>query len=252
MTERFQTEYGLLVSDLEHGGVITSLVLGEKELLRAPYISPNGSLRGGMPIMFPNAGELSGGLYPELPRHGFARNQAWKKIHSDDKNTFIQELISSDETKKIFPHDFTLQLAIKFENKNFLTISQMVINTGDSAMPIAMGLHPYFQISHDGKKNIVWDEKLAVVRERYTEWVEQGETVIIDNPGTFTVEIPNLGTLRIECSPEYRKLWIWSEPNSDFVCIEPAMRDVNGLVDDPEMVAPGATFVATMKISILR
>ena len=49
------------------------------------------------------------------------------------------------------------------------------------------------------------------------------------------------GTLIIDLSPEYKKIWIWSMVGKDFICIEPIMRDAGGLIENPENIPPKKT-----------
>ena len=64
------------------------------------------------------------------------------------------------------------------------------------------------------------------------------------------VQIPNLGKLTFKVSPEYKKIWIWSQPGKDFICIEPVMRDVGGIIDDPEKVKSNQKFSANLNLSL--
>ena len=60
------------------------------------------------------------------------------------------------------------------------------------------------------------------------------------------VIIPDLGTLIIDASKEYEKIWIWSIPEKDFICIEPVMRDEGGLVNNPQKIDPKEIFNASV------
>ena len=49
----------------------------------------------------------------------------------------------------------------------------------------------------------------------------------------------------MEISSEYKHILFWSKgPGEDYICIEPVMRPVGGLIDDPALVAAGKTLVA--------
>ena len=63
--------------------------------------------------------------------------------------------------------------------------------------------------------------------------------------------IPSLGTISINTSVEYKKIWIWSLPGKDFICVEPVMRDINGLIDDPQVVEPNKTFTAKVNFKLI-
>ncbi|MDY1035366.1 D-hexose-6-phosphate mutarotase [Enterobacteriaceae bacterium RIT714] len=84
---------------------------GEEEglwLSAATSFKKGAAIRGGVPICWPWFGPAA---QQGLPAHGFARNQQWTlKTHQEDDNgvklTF--ELQSNDETRQLWPHDFTL------------------------------------------------------------------------------------------------------------------------------------------------
>ncbi|MGL4428785.1 MAG: D-hexose-6-phosphate mutarotase [Silvania sp.] len=66
------------------------------------------AIRGGVPICWPWFGPAA---EQGLPSHGFARNLPWTlKNHSEDNSgvALTFELQSSDETRQLWPHDFTL------------------------------------------------------------------------------------------------------------------------------------------------
>ena len=64
------------------------------------------------------------------------------------------------------------------------------------------------------------------------------------------VHIPTIGTLILTASPEYKKIWFWSKPDSDFICIEPVMRDEGGIVNDPCLIAPSETYSASLSVAL--
>ena len=71
------------------------------------------AIRGGVPICWPWFGPAA---KQGLPAHGFARNQQWTlKAHNEDDNGAVLtfELHSNDETRKLWPHDFTLYARFK-------------------------------------------------------------------------------------------------------------------------------------------
>jgi len=236
----------------ERGGIITSIVLAGREILfmnRETFGNPEKNVRGGIPNLFPFSGPATDGIrerYPELTRqHGFARNaDAWTCVPLPDGRRGFRETLASDSaTRSVFPFAFEYASEGEFSDDSALTIRQVVSNTGAEPMPVSMGLHPYFAAVHDRRRDVRFDfpggERVA---REYGHWTNGGTTKI-DNPGALAVGIPGLGTIRMEVSPEYRKVFVWSEgPEDDYVCIEPVMRDDGGLVADPEMIPPGATF----------
>ena len=243
----------------ERGGIVTSIKLQGVELLyldQETFDDGAKSVRGGIPILFPNAGPLTEGSGYTLKQHGFARTSSeWKYSATDDG--FVEALQSDDLTREQFPYDCTTQLRGVFEDNGSVTLQQSVLNReAGKEMPVSMGLHPYFRVPNDQKRNIHFDfpggEQVAA---RFDEW-SNDTMVSIDNPkandpdAMLRIMIPGLGTLVFDVSPEYQKIWVWSLPGKDFICIEPVMRDPNGLVDDPQMVKPNEVFTASMNIRL--
>jgi galactose mutarotase-like enzyme len=243
----------------EHGGIVTSLVLNKKEIFyfdEETFKNKKESTRGGIPILFPNMGELNSDLlYPNLKRHGFARDLEW--IIEDKEFGFKETLSSSPETKKAYPFNFSLTVTGEFKDDGTFILNQEVYNKEENKeLPISMGLHPYFKVPSGEKKNIKFNfEGGKYIEEQINSW-GNGETLIIDNPKVINseevieIDIPTLGTLIIDISPMYKKIWVWSMPGKDFICIEPAMRGTNGLIDSPHMVEPNGKFKASFSIKL--
>ena len=244
----------------ERGGIITSIKFKGKEILYldgATLQDPKVNIKGGIPILFPNAGPLpEDSQYPNLKQHGFARDSSkWKTEKSG--NGFKETLISSEETRKMFPYDFSFSIDTSFEEDGSFTINQEVKNLKeDEELPLSMGLHPYFKIPQDKKGEIKFNfEGGKFIEEQVAIWAN-GKAVSIDNPrvkdpnAVIKVVIPGLGTLAIDASPEFKKIWIWSMPGKDFVCVEPVMRDKGGLVEDPEKIEPRKIFRSRVNLSL--
>lgn len=240
----------------QRGGHIAWLKLHNKDILRADpmgLLNPKGKIRGGMPILFPNAGKAEG-----LPQHGFVRDSnKWTHSVAPDGQSFTEFLHSDEETEKIFPYKFIFEVGGRFERDRFI-VSQSVQNLSDRDMPVSFGLHPYFPVNSADKSKIKFNfaggEELE---RRRDEWMN-GKAVSINNPkkhalnAEMRISIPGLGELVLEASDEYQKIWVWSEPGQNFICIEPVMRDSNGLDDDPQMVAPSKFYSAYFSIELER
>ncbi len=245
----------------ERGGIITSLKLHGVEALyldTKTFVDPKVNVRGGVPILFPNAGPLEGerSPYPALKQHGFARTSAWTAERVEGAG-WSERLVSDDETKQVFPYDLELRMKGELRDDGSVVLVQEVTNREtDREMPVAMGLHPYFWVSNDKKKDI----KFAFPGGKYIEdnvekWAN-GEMVSTENPkvndpdAVLRIEIPGLGTLVMDVSAEYQKIWVWSLPDKDFICIEPVMRNIGGLISDPEMVKPGETLSGRVSLQL--
>ncbi len=104
------------------------------------------AIRGGVPICWPWFG-----AHPSdssLPNHGFARISLWTHVKTEeiDKShtKIILELKSSEETLKLWPHNFELQLEILMSDR--LELSLITNNTGSEPFVITQALHTYLLI----------------------------------------------------------------------------------------------------------
>ena len=245
----------------ERGGIINSLKLEGKEVLyldEETFKDIYTNVKGGIPILFPNAGPLDENcIYPKLEQHGFARKLKWQKESINDG--FKEMLEANEETRKIFPYNFRLSQVGKFENDGSFTFSQEIENNEENKeLPISMGLHPYFKVPYNEKNNIKFNFEGGKEIEEKVEIWSNGKAISIDNPkikdngATLEVTIPNLGKLLIDVSEEYKKIWIWSMTNKDFICIEPVMRDKNGLIENPEKVQPKAIIKSKVNFKLIK
>jgi len=239
----------------ERGGIITSLKLKGKEILyldEETFKNTDENVKGGIPILFPNAGPITeSGGFPNLKQHGFARNSKWQTEKIE--NGFREMLSSNEETKKMYPYDFQFYFTGEFKEDGSFILNQEIENMrNDKDLPLSFGLHPYFKVSNKDKKNIRFNFEGGKKIEEQLEIWANGKAVSIDNPklknkdAVLEIEIPSLGKLTINPSTEYKKIWVWSMPEKDFVCVEPVMRDKDGLIDDPEKVKPNETLKASV------
>ena len=75
------------------------------------------NVRGGIPILFPNAGPVDSSKYPNLKQHGFARDSSkWKSVWSLDG--FKETLESDKDTLASYPYNFSLLMEGKFSKRS--------------------------------------------------------------------------------------------------------------------------------------
>lgn len=230
----------------ERGGIITSIMIDNTEIL---YPDPNNfqseKIRGGIPIMFPNAGPDEEGL----PQHGFARDSKWEVVKNDG-GELVGVLEVDKKTQEIFAHDFRLEMRMRVEQDGSVSLLQKVSNKSEGDfMPISMGLHPYFPVAEQQKKEFLSD---LIGKEKagnsLGEWLG-GEAISIDNPGILTLPLSEKFNLRMKISQEYKKIWLWTLPGQDFVCVEPVMGDVGNIRNNPTLVSSEKPFIAWVNFS---
>ena len=263
----------------ERGGIITSLKLDGKEILymdEERFNDPDKSDRGGIPILYPMSGPpTKEGPFSKLNQHGFARDSKFWTVEKNEDNELIEVLKSNKETEEIFPYDFELRMKAEMGEEGDITLTQEVKNMGTNEMPVSMGLHPYFNIPEGNKNKIKFDFNGGEdIENDFQDWLENSDRKDendflrrIDNPNylekkddseegdyknELKISISNTETIVINVSPEYQKIWIWTERDKDFICVEPVMRDNQDgeIVNGPEMVKSDEIYSANMNIRL--
>ncbi len=133
------------VQCLLEGAMLHSLVKDEVEYL---WQGDKKYWAGQAPVCFPITGVLRDskavafGKPCEMKRHGIARINPFE-IREQGANfvSFIQN--SSEETKKAFPFDYSLEIRYTVL-KNSVTTRYTVKNTGKDRLPFVIGGHPAF------------------------------------------------------------------------------------------------------------
>jgi len=113
----------------------------------------------GIPILFPFPNRVRDGVFTfqgetytvSPPRHGFVRDKPWRVEDSGASDEEGAWLVSSFEAESYaeqilrqFPFPFRLEVTYKlFEGR--LSMGTLVINKGDTDMPVGFGIHPYFR-----------------------------------------------------------------------------------------------------------
>jgi galactose mutarotase-like enzyme len=241
----------------ERGGLITSVVIQGVELLYLDHdvalADTSAKIRGGIPTLFPNAGGLPDTGVPEnlrhLKKHGFAReSNKWR--HMTRKNEFVEGLKSDRETWDVYPFSFSLQIFGSFRDGSFM-IEQLDTSHSDDSMPVSMGLHPYFRVPGGDKRAIEFRFPGGeIIKDRQEEWMN-GKAVSIALPEeAMQVLIPGLGLLRLRAAEAYRRLWVWSQPGKNFICLEPVMRDGGGIVTNPVLLNRNEAVMGRFRIGL--
>jgi galactose mutarotase-like enzyme len=200
------------------------------------------------PILFPIVGTLKNNSFHHnemeyhLSRHGFARDMEFELIDAKE-NSATFSIQSSEETLKIYPFEFELQLIYTLD-KNNLFIAYKVINKGKSTMPFSIGAHPAFALPNQFKNYAIAFEK-----EEKLEYYLLEDDLISNNTKQLEVDnkqIPltydlfendalifktlksnsltilenEIPILRVHFK-DFPSLGIWTKMNAPFLCIEP-------------------------------
>jgi len=102
------------------------------------------------PVLFPIVGGLKNNSYQyngknyQLPRHGFARDMEFAvTAQEEDSITFIHN--SNEDTLAKYPFHFSFSLRYSLE-KNKLSVSYIIENTGTENLLFSVGGHPAFKV----------------------------------------------------------------------------------------------------------
>jgi galactose mutarotase-like enzyme len=242
----------------ERWGVITSIRIHDTELLYQGMLADTlhdmtKSVRWGIPILFPNAGFLTDEekiqSWYTLPQHGFARTNEWN-ILQESHNSITQSLSSSD-VPDMFGYEWTWDI------KNTITLSDewieliySIANNSDNELPVSFGLHPYWNIPLWDKSAIEWNFAWGdIIASDIENWSTGGTTRIdVPSDGIVSFTIPWVGTIELQLSREFRRLWVWSLEGRDFVCVEPVMWDDRNIVKNPIRIPVGGKSESWVKI----
>lgn len=164
-----------------------------------------------------------------------------------------------------FPHE--LRIEMRVEAATF-EVATTIVPTGDRAVPITFGYHPYLRVPGPRREDI----RLVLPRRRHVELddrelptgasrAEDGEDAPLGD--RVFDDLYELGDERalslagerrrvtLELGDGYRYAQVWAPPGSDYVCLEPMTAPVNALVDGGyELVSPGRSFTATFTLRI--
>ena len=138
-------QYGIAEISLLGANVLSYKPTGHSEVIFRPAkrdYNRGESLHGGIPVCWPQFGNR---FSKELPQHGFARIMPFSvkaTEYSEDMTEVTLSLKGDDETKKLWNHDFELEMKVSVSMK--LNIRLTTTNTGDEPFEFSCGFHPYF------------------------------------------------------------------------------------------------------------
>jgi galactose mutarotase-like enzyme len=252
------------------GGMITRFDVGDRPVMfldEASLVDTTKNVRGGNPVLFPSPGPLAGdkfsraGRSGSMKQHGFARNRAWTVVETTARETTLQ-LASDDETRAQYPWDFVARLRYALSGTK-LTVETRVENKGDTAMPYALGFHPYFHLQDGEKKNAriptdakrAWDnvtKKMIDVTGPIDLTVKEVDLHLIDHSTSSATLDRGEDRIVLSGDPEFRRWVVWTLAGKDFVCLEPwtAAADALNTGDRLTELAPGESKTMTVTIAL--
>lgn len=235
----------------ERGGMVTAFHADGEDVLfmnEATLFDLTKNVRGGIPVLFPIAGQLTNkqyqwnGMTYSMANHGLIRTRALAVAEktADEKHAALTvSFHSSEETRASYPFNFELLLTYELTNGK-LSLHEKISDLSPEPMPVYPGYHPYFNI---GSKQVSLKSKAT----HYLDY-NDGKT----KPFTGTINLDGLKEsvvlldgadqqivadfneekkLVIDQDPKYKYTVLWVEGDAHFVCIEPWTAKTNALND---------------------
>lgn len=200
------------------------------------------------PILFPIVGTLKNNSYSynaneyNMTRHGFARDMVFDVV-LESKNSVVFSLVDTDETRKMYPFKFELQIIYTLE-ENSLFVEYNVINKNESPIPFSIGAHPafsldgnfenfslefekeenleYYLLEHD----LISNKKKAL--ELNNKKIDLNYPLFENDALIFKSLQSNSVTLLKNSTPflkvnfeNFPSLGLWTKKDAAFLCIEP-------------------------------
>ncbi len=223
------------------------------------HFGPGASIRGGVPVIFPQFGSFGA-----LPQHGLVRTRRWQVIAQHAGEARLR--IADDETTRaIWPHAFTLELVVGVAGHE-LSISLIATNTDVAAWEFTAALHPYFRVREAFAAHVIGLRGLRYrdALEAGAVFTETGETLPITGPlDRIYYDAPSVihlrdgaRTIAIE-KQGFTDAVVWNpgevgtRSRTDFVvgeehqmlCVESAT------IGEPVVLAPGATWTGVQRLA---
>ena len=250
-----------------HGAQVLSWIAGGRERL---YLSPDAvfdgqaAIRGGIPLCFPQFNQRG-----PLPKHGFARNLAWRAEDAQAKASTMRlalHLTDDERTRAWWPHAFAARVDVVL-SAGGLRVDCTVRNTGAVAWNFTIALHSYLRVDDIAQVGLQgldgcarWDAVQDVRDTQQGPITFAGEYDSVFAAATAPLLL-NDGAHRLEIaqSPALGQTVVWNpgaalcarlpdmpaDGHAHMLCVEAAQ------IDTPVLLAPGATWSGSQALRVL-
>lgn len=256
----------------ERGGLVTRFEVAGRPVLfmdESTLFDPTKNVRGGVPVLFPSPGPLSGdrftwrGRSGAMKQHGIARNRPWRVLDQRESEVTL-ELRSDDATLAAYPWSFVLRHRYVLSGA-CLRIEQRLENTDAEALPFAMGFHPYFQVADADKPLCRVPTRASTAFDNVSKLemklagpialgAPEVDLHLHDHGGNeASLQLADGSRIEVRGSREYQRWVIWTLAGKDFVCLEPWSAGADALNREPDMlvVPPGGARELHMEIELV-
>lgn len=232
---------------------------------RAAHYGPGRSIRGGIPVCFPQFGPFG-----PLAQHGFARLSRWHVAQQDTDDAsarLLLRLTDSAATRAQWPYAFAAELSVQVA-ASVLTVALTVTNTDTQPFAFTAALHPYFAVAEayathvvglagtqyrdalrDGAEFHATDDVLAIEGHIDRVYFGTGDHIVLREPhrglrleqrGFSETVVWNPGVDGTRARPDFA-----DGDEHRMVCVEAAV------VRPPVHLAPGAQWTGAQVITAI-
>jgi galactose mutarotase-like enzyme len=287
----FVPEAGMICCSLKHRG---EELLGQRGGLRA-YVASYSTM--GIPFLHPWANRLGGGRFElagrqvdltlpglplkregaGLPIHGLlSAAPGWRvgrhaELDSGGALAASFDFAAYPHLLEAFPFPHLVEIEATLVEGS-LEIQTSVTATGEVAVPISFGFHPYLMLPGVPRaewvleapihEQLILDDRGLPTGERKPTAIATGplgertydDAFLAPSPGTAFALIGPDRRIELRMDSGYPFTQIYAPPDLDAVAIEPMTAPTNALLSaGPELtfVPPGETFAASFSISVL-
>lgn len=208
-----------------------------------------------------------------LPIHGLlAASRLWSlgELGADDQRASVMAALdfSQPELLSAFPFRHRIEIEVALDDRG-LTVTTTLTATGEDAVPIAFGFHPYLQlpglprgqwtVSFPVRRRLLLDgkgiptgatEEVEPIRGEIGERTWDDGFDRLGSPARFELH-GGPRTIAIEYSDGYPVAQIFAPPGQEYICVEPMTAPTDALNSADGMlrsVPAGERFSASFRI----
>jgi aldose 1-epimerase len=256
------------------GNIAFEMTVNGQEVLRWPFTSVDEfkarPAMSGIPFLGPWANRLDaqafyangtryafdmelGNVRGAIPIHGFlTTTDRWQvsEVAADERSAWVTsrlEFFRQPAWLKQWPFAHTIEMTYRLQD-GVLEVRTRITNQSGEPMPVAIGFHPYFQLTDSAR------DRWSISVGARTHWllradkIPSGETepierlfpqpsstplggynlddvfgdLVRDAQGRATMSVAGKSQrLDIVVGPNFRSVVIWSPTGSSFICVEP-------------------------------
>jgi galactose mutarotase-like enzyme len=275
----FAPDVGMTGVSFEHDGVEHLALPGGLDALR------NGSTAG-LPLLAPWANRLARRGYTAagvdvdltqadlgvdehgLPIHGLLVGRpGWSvdRLTARAGSARVHASLDVDSPAFPFPHRIEITAVVR---ESQLRVDTTVVPTGDRAVPISFGWHPYLRLAGEprprwrlrlpARRHLALDDRGIPTGDSAAEVAEAepigrrtfDDAYALGRDRRLAVVSGSGRSVEVRCGTGYPFAQVWVPSGKPFVALEPMTASTNALVDGTaRTVAPGDSYSATFSIT---